>query len=339
MATPEQTVDVHDVLVDVLRRMPRRRLVELICAAAGLELDEIIEIHERTPTVEAPALLRRPRKLIIDLVLTVHGKKMRITLVVIIEVQLSWDRTKARSWPLAAVAFAAESDAQAVVAVFSPDGELRVRIRQRLLPKMTPRPILIEPDQIRLITDEAEAREHMFEAVLGAIFHGRENSPVEHRVAGIRAAYLALQGLEFRDYFRYAVLMASMVPPELFSQAVEQLRERGLLFDDRPHRLTDIERRSWLYHTIREQGIGEGLEQGRQQGLAQGLEQGRQQGLEVLRRALLDVLELRGFTLTTAVRARIEGCEQFDTLERWYANARTMDPSTPPSAWLADVVG
>lgn len=320
MATLEDTVDVHDALVDVLRRMPRRRLVELICAAAGIELDEIVEIHERTPTVQAPALLRRPRKLIIDLVLTVHGKKMRITLVVIIEVQLSWDSTKARSWPLAAVAFAAESDAQAVVAVFTPDGELRLQIRQRLLPKMAPQPVLIEPDQIRLITDEAEAREHMFEAVLGAIFHGRENSPVERRVAGIRAAYLALQGLEFRDYFRYAVLMSSLVPPELFSQAVEQLREQGLLFDDRPHRLTDIERRGWLYHTIREQSIAEGLEQGR---------------VQVLRRALLDVLELRGFTLTEAARARIEGCEQFDTLERWYANARAMDPSTP----LSDVIG
>jgi hypothetical protein len=159
--------------------------------------------------------------------LTVHGKKLRIVLVVIIEVQLSWDRTKARHWALAPVAFAAEADAEALVAVFTPDGKLRLRIRQRLLPKITPRPILIEPDQIRLITDETEAREHMFEAVLGAIYHGREKSPVEQRVAGIRAAYLALQRLEFRDYFRYAVLMSSMVPPELFSQAVEQLRAQG----------------------------------------------------------------------------------------------------------------
>jgi hypothetical protein len=137
------------------------------------------------------------------------------------------DRTKARHWALAPVAFAAEADAEALVAVFTPDGKLRLRIRQRLLPKITPRPILIEPDQIRLITDETEAREHMFEAVLGAIYHGREKSPVEQRVAGIRAAYLALQRLEFRDYFRYAVLMSSMVPPELFSQAVEQLRAQG----------------------------------------------------------------------------------------------------------------
>ena len=67
MATPEQTVDVHDILVEVLRHMPRRRLVELICAAAGIEIGEILEIHERTPTIEAPRLLRWPRKLIIDL--------------------------------------------------------------------------------------------------------------------------------------------------------------------------------------------------------------------------------------------------------------------------------
>jgi rRNA-processing protein FCF1 len=305
-------------------------LVELICAAAGVEIGEIVEIHERTPTVEAPGLLRRPRKLIIDLVLTVHGKKMKITLIVIIEVQLSWDRTKARHWALAPVAFAAAADADAVVAVFTPDGRLRQRIRRRLLPKIMPRPTLIEPDQVRLITDEAEAREHMFEAVLGAIYHGGERSPVEQRVAGIRAAYLAIQRLEFRHYFRYAVLMSSMVPPELFSQAIEQLRARGVLEEDRPERLTDIERRSWLYHSVRERGIAAGLEQGRQAGL----EQGRQQGLQALQRALVDVLELRGFALSAASRARIEACEQFEMLERWYARARAVDPSTP----LADVL-
>jgi hypothetical protein len=54
----------------------------------------------------------------------------------------------------------------------------------------------------------------------------------------------------------------------------------------------------------------------------------------MLRRALLDVIELRGFTLTAASRARIGGCEQFDVLERWYANVRAMDPNTP----LSDVI-
>jgi hypothetical protein len=173
----------------------------------------------------------------------------------------------------ASVAFAAEADSDAVVAVFAPDGKLRLRIRQRLLPKITPRPILIE-----------------------------------------------------KDYFRYAVLMSSVVPPELFSQAVEQLRARGLLEENCPRRLSTIERRSWLYHTVRERGIAAGLEQGRQQG--------QQQAVQVLRRALLDVLELRGFTVTAACRARIEGCEQFDTLERWYADARVADPSTPLSNLL-----
>jgi hypothetical protein len=43
------------------------------------------------------------------------------------------------------------------------------------------------------------------------------------------------------------------------------------------------------------------------------------------------VIEFRGFTLSPACRERIEGCEQFETLERWYADARAVDPSTPLS--------
>jgi hypothetical protein len=55
----------------------------------------------------------------------------------------------------------------------------------------------------------------------------------------------------------------------------------------------------------------------------------------MLRRALVDVLELRGFVVTPGFRARVDACDELDTLERWYATARTM----PASASLEQVVG
>jgi hypothetical protein len=38
-----------------------------------------------------------------------------------------------------------------------------------------------------------------------------------------------------------------------------------------------------------------------------------------LRRAILDILELRGLPVTSAERERVESCESLETLERWYA--------------------
>lgn len=42
----------------------------------------------------------------------------------------------------------------------------------------------------------------------------------------------------------------------------------------------------------------------------------------MLRRALIDVLELRGFALTAALRRRIDSCTSLETLERWYERAK-----------------
>ena len=44
---------------------------------------------------------------------------------------------------------------------------------------------------------------------------------------------------------------------------------------------------------------------------------------QLLRRTVIDMLELRGFVLTTQQRERIESCESIETLERWYAAAKT----------------
>ncbi|KIG11502.1 hypothetical protein DB30_04153 [Enhygromyxa salina] len=44
----------------------------------------------------------------------------------------------------------------------------------------------------------------------------------------------------------------------------------------------------------------------------------------MLRRVLVDILELRGFTVTADHRARIQSCDSLETLEGWYTKARSL---------------
>lgn len=81
-------------------------------------------------------------------------------MVLILEMQLIMDWSKRWSWPMLATTFAAEVRKTARVVVFTPDPVQRGEIRRRLLPKIEPRPLLIEPDQIPLICDTERARAH-----------------------------------------------------------------------------------------------------------------------------------------------------------------------------------
>jgi hypothetical protein len=231
----------------------------------------------------------------------------------VIEAQLCWDYKKEWDWALFPVAFAAESRTRALLAVFVPDPLLRARFRRTMLPKIQPRPILIEQDQIELITDTAEARRRPQEAVLGATFHAREEDQIEQRVAGIRAAFVAIQSLDSRERRSYTVLMLSIAPPDIAQRALAEAREHGELDEDSQGEISEIERTGYLFHVGHEAGWQEGHESGARSGQ-----------IQVLRRALIDVLELRGFVVTADHRAQIHACDELTILERAYAKARTL---------------
>ena len=174
MAKLGQYADVHDSFAELLRTMDRKTLVGWIAAAAELKLDGVGEIRERSTTIAALGFLHAARKGLADLVLTVLGRHDRVMLGLILEVQLSLDWTKRWIWPLLATALAAEIRRLALVVVFTPDPLLRDAIRRRLLPKMQPRPLLIEPDQIPLIVDAERARREPRETIFAALYHVRE---------------------------------------------------------------------------------------------------------------------------------------------------------------------
>ncbi|PRP99365.1 hypothetical protein ENSA5_28740 [Enhygromyxa salina] len=305
MAQLEQLASAHESLVELLRNMPRRALAEIVCAAVNVSSDDVAEIYERTPSVEVSGLARAARKVAADLVLVVHTLDGRILEIWIFEVQLSWDRNKRWIWALLQAAFAAESRTNAMVVVVAPSPRLRARMRRKLVPHVAPPLILLEPDQIKLIDDADEARRRPLETILGAVYHAREDSPFSARVAGIRAALLALQTLDSISCRRYTVLVMSIAPTAVVQQAMEELRERGELDEGRFETFTEMEREGYSFNHGREEGLHIGQ-------------------IVTLRRAVVDILGLRGFAVSGGQRERIETCSDLETLERWYDRARAL---------------
>jgi hypothetical protein len=305
----DSDVDVHDTLVELLRTMDLRPLVELLGALAGLDLREIGRIVDRTPTIAVPSLTR-PRKRVGDLVLIVYDRNERELAVLVLEVQLSWDPGKRCVWALLAAAFAADLCVEARVAVLSPNPKLREKIRRRLVPDIQPRPLVIEPELIPLICDLEEARRRPRETIFAALYHVSETSEsVESRVAGIRAALIANQTLDPQDQLRYGALMSAMTPAEILQWAWELLPDKDLEQDPDPKNLPEFLREGFLFVT------------GKNEGKAEGIELGRSEGLDALRKVLIDIIAARGIVLEDSVRARIEQCRDVATLARWCTRA------------------
>lgn len=304
MAKLGQFADVHDSFAELLRTMDRRTLVEWIGAALGLTLSRVRSIHERSTTIAAMGFIHAARKGLADVVFTLLGPDDRILMVLILEMQLSMDWSKRWDWPMLATTFAAEVRRQARVVVFTPDPVRRGEIRRFLLPKMEPRPLLIEPDQIPLIDDAERARLQPRETIFAALYHVRElHEPVEARVAGIRAAVIALRTLDRHEQLRYGDLMQSFTPDEIMQRVLEKLRASGEWEEPAP-REPVLYRDSYAF--------------------VNGEREGRAAGeRDTLRKLIVSILETRGIAITSATRTRIERCDDTAVLTHWCTRAST----------------
>jgi hypothetical protein len=316
VAKPGQFADVHDSFVELLRTIDFRTILSWIGEAAGMSLHDVGHIHERSPTIAVLGFLRPARKAVADLVLSVFNRRGLRLASLILELQLSRDRSKRWIWPLLATGLAAETRRRALVVVFSPDPTRRAWMRG-LLPQMEPQPLVIEPDQIPLICDVAKARLRPREAIFAALYHAREtDEAVEMRVAGIRAAVIAIRTLDHLEQLRYGDLVWTFTPSEIMQRALEELLESGEL---------DEAEEPVLYRDGYAYVKGE--QDGREAGRAEGREEGREEALaqhrDTLRHLLVDILDARGTPLTSQARGRIEQCDDADRLTRWCSKAVT----------------
>lgn len=299
----ETIATAHESLSALLHAIDPRVLIRIACASAGIVTAELVELRNRNPRIEVPAQSRRALGIIIDLVYTVHGLAGRVVESWVFEVELSLTLEKIWTWALYEIAVEVEYKATCRVAVFSPEPDVREQIRAKVLPRMKTKPIMVERDQVERITDYDDARARPELTILGCLYHAHEPATLAERVAVFRAAWMAIQSLEKHLAQRYAVAVMSIVASNVVEQGVEELREEGKLDQGRWEQFSDTERKGHSFHRGREEGRAEGREEGRR---------------EQLRRTVVDILELRGFTLTQAQRERIGSCESVQTLERWY---------------------
>lgn len=299
MAKLEQLGSTHECFSDLLHAIDGKELVAIACAAAGIVVKEIIAIRYRNPRIEAPGMVKRAKGFTVDLIYTIHAADGRVLEIWVFEIDLSWSRVKFRRWNLYLSAYENEDDADGRLVIFAPKPTLRERIRTKAIPRSRVKPILIEPQHLERITDRAEVRRRPRQTVLGCLFHAQDPAPLAEQVEVFRAAWLAIQWLPEREAQRYHVLVMGIVSANVVEQGIEELRESGELDEERWDRFSDADRDGYTFHRGREEGQR-----------------------ELLRRAVLDVLELRGFGITAEQRARVHGCESVEVLERWYAAAK-----------------
>lgn len=307
MAKLEQVGSTHECFSDLLHAIDGKELIAIACAAAGIVVRKVVAIRYRNPRIEAPGMAKRAKGFTVDLIYTIHAANGRVLELWVFEIDLSWSRVKPRRWNLYLSAYENEDDADGHLVIFAPKPELRERIRTKAIPRSRVKPILIEPKHLERITDRADARLRPRLTVLGCLFHAQDPAPLANQVEVFRAAWLAIQSLPEREAQRYSVLVMGIVSANVVEQGIEELRESGELDEERWDRFSDADREGYTFHRGRE----EGREEGRQEAQR-----------ELLRRTVLDVLELRGFVVTQEQRARVDACESIEVLERWYAAAK-----------------
>ena len=286
----------HEALVHLVRAAP-----EAIVALVGRVLAPELPLQVQ-PRVTATEL--------VDLNLAEYRADAVITLgpadqpdeAFVVEAQGEPDVRKRRTWPLYVAGVRARLGCPVTLVVIALDpavaawcGEPIDLGRQRGFIY----PLVIGPAQIPVITDVDEAKRLPELAVLSAVAHGRE--PGAEHIAF--AALAAARGLDSDRELFYPDFVLAMLG-EVARAALEQLMNKA-----KYEYQSDFARKYF----------SEGKLEGKAEGTIAG---------EAL--LLLKLLRFKGFPVTPALQARVEGCHDVAQLDLWAQRVLT-------AASLADV--
>ena len=234
---------LHEILVELFRERPALA-AELLRLCTGIRLPGVtaelvsIDLSQVTPAEyrsDALSVLR-------DLAGAVAAG-------VIVEVQLSADTDKRRTWPLYVAAARASLGCPVTLLVLAPDPAVARWASQPIElghPGFVLQPVVIGYAQIPRIRDAAAARAAPELAVLSVMAHPELETA--------EAAYAGLAGLpEERQKLYWDLILSSL--PELARRALEA------------HVIKGYEYQSDFARKYFGQGLEQGLEQGRQDGL------------------------------------------------------------------------
>jgi hypothetical protein len=227
-----------------------------------------------------------------DLVLELRDEKGAIVLAIVLEVQRGKDPDKKYSWPVYVAVVRATKRCRTVVLVVTPDEDVAAWAAEEIdfgIGRGTLRPLVLGPAVVPEITDPAEAAKETELAVLSAVAHG--NGPNGTPV--VLAAFAALERLDREHATIYF---------EIIHRALQRPMQSALeakIMEKLPDRYPEL-KHMWekmLAHVIEQRGRRDGL-----------------------RDALLRLIARTGITLSDDDRARIQACDDEDTLERWIDN-------------------
>ncbi|MFO0591806.1 MAG: hypothetical protein U0441_29935 [Polyangiaceae bacterium] len=287
----------HQGVVDMFRQNPplAPRLVE------GL-LHHPIPAHASVTVAESTLDQMMPVELQADLVLELRDSVNEIVLSLLVEAQRAIDPEKEFSWPSYLTALRSRNRRPVALLVVTSEPRVADWASRSIdlgLGLSAVRPLVLGPKVVPEVTDLAAAKADPELTLLSALAHG--NGP--HGLAVLGAAVQALLQLEPRRgavYFRVLHdILRDPMKRALEKQAMEQMSQPGYK-DQLPPFLREIF----------DQGEVEGEEKGKLEGK-----------LEGKREALLLLMSRLGLRLSPEDQARIAGCTEEQTIERWFTNA------------------
>ncbi|AKT40853.1 hypothetical protein [Chondromyces crocatus] len=297
----------HSALVQIFRDRPEL-LPRLLREPLGVHVPH----RARVTVVESTLDQLQPIEYRADLVAEIHDAAGDLVLAVVVEVQLSIDPDKRYVWPVYTTVLRARKRCPVLVLVVTPSESVGAWAAQPipLGPELADghlRPRVLGPAQLPRITDSAVASLAPELGVLSALAHG-------NRPDGLPVVMAALRGLERLEeetasvYFQ--VMHATLREP------VRRALEAVVIKDPI---LLDLPTPPFLFKLFAKQ-LDEARAEGLKAGKVEGLKAGKVEGL---REVLVEVATRAGVPLTSAARARVEGCDDVDTLKRWIDNALT----------------
>ena len=289
---------LHELIVVLFRRDPDLATL-LLREALGVAIPANLEatIAEANFSELAPTEART------DLLITFSGGG-RITLVLIIEVQLRRDDKKRLRWAYY-LASAAQRWHCRILLLVVPGDEATARWAAKPIAvggeQMTLTPLVLGPSLVPRVRSPTAARARPYLALLSALAHWREPDGVEIVEAAIGAA----------DAVDESVRLAYF---EIVTSALDEATRRAL---EARMSLENWEIQSPFLKNLMAKGEARGEARGRAEGEARGRAA-----------AILAVLRARAIAVSDADARRVQGCADLELLERWLTRAATATSTT-----------
>jgi hypothetical protein len=304
----------HNAIVEMFRENP-----ELAPHFLALLFHVDVPPHASVAVVESSLDQLIPVEFRADLVIELRDASGVLVLAIILEVQRDEDPDKEYSWPVYVVVVRAKKRCPTIVLVVAPDAAVAKWAAQPIdlgLGLGSLQPLVLGPASVPEVTDPAVAAREKELAVLSAVAHGNG----DNGLAVVRAALVALGRLdgEHAGVYFHIIWNGLREPMQRALEALVMERQTEGTTSFPP-----------FVQRIFERGIREGFRDGEMKGLREGKLDGLREGkldglregkLDGRRDALLRLVARAGIALTEDDRARIQGCTDGATLDRWVEN-------------------